>query len=238
MHREADRDRSVFLSVTGAYDRWADSYDGYDNPMGFGAGRVVDALAPDAGGKDVFEFGCGTGRNLAALKRAGAASLAGCDLSPGMLARAAARDKSFRLLQHDMTQALPWPDRSADLVLFALTLEHVAELRSPLGEARRILRPNGTIAVVEIHPWLSQDGLAAHFTEGGQEVRMPTVAHGFADYLNAFAATGLAVASCKEWRPRDFAPPVPAKVLKRGPDRPLVVEFSLRRPCAAAPGVP
>ena len=32
-----------------------------------------------------------------------------------------------------------------------------------------------------------------------------------------------------EWRPRDFAVALPAKVLKRGPDFPLVVQLSVAR---------
>jgi len=228
MADEITSSRSVFLPVAGAYDRWAAAYDGYDNPMVFAATQAVAALAKRVAGKDVFEFGCGTGRNLAALKAGGASSLAGCDLSQGMLDQARARDPGLRLLRHDMTQALPLGDGVCDLALFSLSLEHVGDLRAPLGEARRILRPGGAIAVIEIHPALSLAGLQAHFKDGAQEVRMPTFAHGFVDYLNAFAALGLRVASCREWRPRDFAGPVPEKALRRGPDHPLVVEFSVR----------
>jgi malonyl-CoA O-methyltransferase len=226
-------EKTVFLPVAGAYDRWAGVYDSYDNPMVFAASQVVAALAQGVtgkgvAGKDVVEFGCGTGRNLAVLKRHGAATLTGCDLSEGMLAKARERDATLRLLQHDMTLRLPLPDRSADLALFSLSLEHVRDIAAPLGEAGRILRQGGGIAVIEIHPLLSMGGLAAHFHEGGQEVRMPTFPHAFADYLNAFAATGLRVAACREWRPRDFATQAPLKALKRGPDHPLIVEFSVR----------
>lgn len=218
----------LFLPVAGAYDRWAGAYDGYDNPMVFAAAQAAAALATEAVGRDVFEFGCGTGRNLAALKAAGAASLSGCDLSEGMLARARDRDPAFRLLLHDMNLPLELPGGIADLVLFSLSLEHVERIATPLAEARRILRPGGQIAVIEIHPALSQAGLRAHFRDGGQEIRMPTFAHSFADYLNAFAALDLRVQSCREWRPRDFAVPAPEKALRRGPDHPLVVAFSVR----------
>lgn len=217
----------VFLPVAEAYDRWAEGYDAYDNPMVFAASQAVDLLAREAAGRRVFEFGCGTGRNLAVLKRHGAASVAGCDLSEGMLAKASARDPAFRLLRHDMAERLPLDDRSADLVLFSLSLEHMKEIAAPLREARRILAQGGRIAVIEIHPLLAMGGLAAHFRAEGQEVRMPTFAHSFADYLNAFAALDLRVARCREWRPRDFAAPAPAKALKRGADHPLIVEFAL-----------
>jgi malonyl-CoA O-methyltransferase len=197
--------------------------------MVYGATQVVEALAPSAAGKDVFEFGCGTGRNLARLEAAGAASVSGCDLSEGMLTQARARSARANVFRHDMTEPLPVPDESVDLALCCLALEHVEALRAPLGEARRVLRPGGALHLIEIHPFLSLGGLAAHFADGDEEVQMPTVAHRFADYLNAFAAEALEVRRCTEWRPRDFAPPVPPKVLKRGPDRPLLVEFWLQK---------
>lgn len=220
-------EKTVRMPVADAYDRWSGLYDAYDNPMVFAATRVVETLAPLAAGADVVEFGCGTGRNLAALKAMGARSLTGCDISRGMLDKAAARDPSFTLVLQDAGAPLPLPDGSADLVLFSLVLEHVADLVPPLSQARRLLRPGGRIAVVEIHPFVSMGGVAAHFRDGEEVVQMPTFPHGFADWLNAVAAAGLCVAECREWRPRDFAPPVPPKAFKRGPDTPLAAEFAL-----------
>lgn len=220
-------EKTVRLPVAEAYDRWAGHYDAQDNPMVFAASRVVETLGPRAAGADVVEFGCGTGRNLEALRRLGARSLTGCDISPGMLEKAAARDPSFRLVLQDAGARLPLPDASADLVLFSLVLEHVADLVPPLAEARRLLRPGGRAAVVEIHPFVSMAGVAAHFRDGDAVVEMPTVPHRFADWLTAIAAAGLHAAGCREWRPRDFAGPVPERALKRGPDTPLVVEFAL-----------
>ena len=220
-------EQPLFLPVADAYDRWSGFYDAYDNPMVFGAEQVVRALDLDLGGKHVIEFGCGTGRNLAILQERGAASLTGIDLSSGMLARARARDPTWNLLRHDMTMRVPLPDRSADLVLFSLALEHVSDMVAPLHEAKRILREGGVIEVIEIHPFMSLGGAAAHFEDGGQTVQMPTVPHRFSDYLNAFAREHLRVAACREWRPRDWGKGVPAKALKRGPDFPLIVEFAL-----------
>jgi malonyl-CoA O-methyltransferase len=220
--------RTVRLSVAEAYDRWAEAYDSYPNSLVFTATEVVKRLAETVAGKAVVEFGCGTGRNLELLKVGGAASLAGLDLSPGMLSKASARDLGpALLLQHDMMQPAPLPEASADLVLFSLTLEHIERPATPLADARRLLKPGGRIAVVEIHPFLSLGGLAAHFIVDGEQVEMPTFPHQFEDHLNAFAQAGLTVTSCKEWRPRDLGPDTPERVFRRGADTPLVVEFGL-----------
>lgn len=220
--------RTVRLTVAEAYDRWSDAYDDYPNSLVFSATQVVAGLTLGVAGQDVVEFGCGTGRNLEILKQGGAASLTGLDLSPGMLAKAAERNLGATLIEHDMTWPAPLPDACADLVLFSLTLEHIAAPAAPLREARRLMRPGGRITVVEIHPFLSLGGLAAHFILDGEQVEMPTWPHSFADHLNAFAQAGLVVAGCKEWRPRDLGPDTPERVFKRGADTPLVVEFSLK----------
>ncbi|PIT05465.1 hypothetical protein TSA1_35545 [Bradyrhizobium nitroreducens] len=220
-------DDHIFLSVTEAYDRWASFYDAYDNPMVFGAAQVIEHLSDDACGKVVVEFGCGTGRNLAGLKQAGAEKLIGSDLSPGMLEQARARDPEFTLFQQDMSHPLPLADGVADLVLFSLALEHVGNLISPLREARRLLRANGKIAIIEIHPFLSLGNVSAHFREGDDIVRMPTFPHRFSDYINASAKVGLAINQCREWRPHDFQGAAPEKLFKRGANVPLLVAFTL-----------
>ncbi|MXP64209.1 class I SAM-dependent methyltransferase [Roseomonas sp. M0104] len=222
-------DSSTFLPVPAAYDRWAGSYDNDENPMVFAARRAMAGLAAAAAGLDVVEFGCGTGQNLSLLRRHGARSLRGCDLSAGMLAQARARDPALQLWRQDMAQPLPLADATADLALFSLSLEHVAALAPPLAEARRLLRPGGRLAVLEIHPYLTLGGIGAHFRDATGEVRMPSFPHGFADYLNTFAALDLRLLRCREWRPRDLGDGLPPKVLKRGPDFPLLVEFALTR---------
>jgi malonyl-CoA O-methyltransferase len=219
----------VHLPVADAYNRWSTNYDTYDNSMVLMASRVVADVSRGVAGRDVMEFGCGTGRNLADLKRAGARRLAGFDLSEGMLAQARARDPTFELHCQDMTAPAPFAGGSFDLVLFSLTLEHVADMAGPMAEARRLVRPGGTIHVVEIHPFLSLGGLGAHFVDAvkGETIRIPTVSHRFEDYLNVFANVGLGVSRCKEWRPMDWGAPLPSLFDKRPPDTPYVVEFQL-----------
>lgn len=218
------------LPVAEAYDLWAGSYDTQDNPMVFAARRAVMELATGAAGLGVVEFGCGTGQNLSLLRAGGARALWGCDLSEGMLAVAQAREPSLRLWRQDMATPLPLPDGVADMALFSLSLEHVARLEGPLAEACRVVRPGGRIAIAEIHPFLTLGGIGAHFHDGAGEVRMPSFAHGFADYLNAFAALGLTPIACREWRARDLGEEAPSRAMKRGPDHPLLLQFMLLRP--------
>lgn len=218
------------LGVADAYDLWAPAYDGADNPMVFAATRVLAQMMPDVRGRDVFEFGCGTGRNLAAFEAAGAKSVAGCDLSAGMLEQARVRLPAARLVQGDMERPQGASPASMDVVLFCLVLEHAGDLSPPLAAARTLLRPGGEIVIVEIHPYVAMSGVGAHFIRDGVEIRMPVFAHRMADYVAAFVANDLRILACREWRPADLGPDVPARVLKRGADFPIVVEWRIGLP--------
>jgi malonyl-CoA O-methyltransferase len=220
------------LPVAAAYDAWSADYDAHDNPMVMAARYILLGAAPAARGQDCLEVGCGTGANLAILRAAGARSVAGIDLSPGMLARARARLPGLAL--HQGSAADPWPiaATSLDLVLFCLTLEHVAALAPAFREAHRVLRPGGLVLVIEIHPALAAAGVAAHFEAADAIVTMPSFPHRLADYRAAAAASGLAVEQLRDWRCADFRAPHP-KMARRDPEAPFALEGRLRK---APPG--
>lgn len=220
------------IPVRRAYDRWSAVYDAYDNPMVSAASEIVASLAPMARGRHVLELGCGTGRNLLALSGAGAASVTGCDLSGGMLAAARAKAPALALVSADLAGALPFANASADVVLFCLVLEHMEALAPPLSEARRVLRTGGHVIIVEIHPDLAAQGVAAHFRDGGEIVHMPTFAHRLEDFMRAASEAGFAVLRSRDWRPCDFANPHP-KMGKRAPEAPFALELVLA-PASAA----
>lgn len=223
----ADRE-TQFLAVEAAYDRWSGFYDRYDNPLVFVADAALRCAIPDASGRSIVEFGCGTGRNLAYLRSRGASHVVGLDLSAGMLERAKARHVADDLLIHDMSIGEAPAVPACDLALFVLSLEHFASLTGPLRQALGLLRPGGEIIVIEIHPYLSFRGAKAHFVDGNKQVEMPAYAHQFADYLTAFSKLGLVICRCREWRPSDISGALPAKVLKRGVDMPMVVAYHLK----------
>ena len=51
------------LGVEAAYDAWAASYDGYDNPMIYAARTALAPILSQVAGQVCLEFGCGTGAN-------------------------------------------------------------------------------------------------------------------------------------------------------------------------------
>jgi SAM-dependent methyltransferase len=91
-----------------------------------------------------LDIGCGDGRLTADID---AAELIAADVSAVALGRARDRLPDARLVELEPDAPLPFEDGEFDLVLLAETLEHVRDVQVLLSEARRVLRPGGTLAV-------------------------------------------------------------------------------------------
>lgn len=144
-----------------------------------------------------LEVGCGTGavtRALASLPATG--PVVGVDPSPGFLA--AARELSAGISDIDFVEgdakALPFEDGSFDAVVFHTTLCHVPDPDVALGEALRVLRAGGRLAVF--------DG----------DYATATCASGDADPLQAFVDAMLETHLYDRW----FARRLPQLVLEAG----------------------
>jgi SAM-dependent methyltransferase len=97
-------------------------------------------------GKDGAELGCGAGQGLSFLN-AVAGSLKAGDISPDVLARArAANGNAIELGVFDAAQT-PYGDRSFDVVLLFEALYYLPDAGAFMREARRILRPGGTLLI-------------------------------------------------------------------------------------------
>ena len=110
------------------------------------------ARARVAGGArgDMLEIGIGTGSNLEVYPAD--AAVQGVDVSAPALTVAAERAERYgrgvALLEGDAA-ALPFPDASFDTVVATFVLCSVGDVAGSLREARRVLRPGGTIRLLE-----------------------------------------------------------------------------------------
>ena len=129
------------------YDRVAPTY---DERYRAGAPAGIDeSLGRLIGGAErVLEVGCGTGHWLAQLA-SGGGFVCGLDRSRGMLD--VARATGLPLVHGDGC-ALPFRAGSLDAVLCINALHHFPSPPSFVGEAFRVLRSGGSIAVVGMDP--------------------------------------------------------------------------------------
>ncbi|MDX3805970.1 MAG: methyltransferase domain-containing protein [Bosea sp. (in: a-proteobacteria)] len=100
----------------------------------------------------VYDLGCGTGLMGEAI-RAESGFLAGCDLSPRMIARAQAKTQADgaplydKLATAGLTAFLvSRPDESADLVIAADVFVYLGELGPSFTQSARVLKPGGFFA--------------------------------------------------------------------------------------------
>jgi demethylmenaquinone methyltransferase/2-methoxy-6-polyprenyl-1,4-benzoquinol methylase len=138
------------------FDRIAPVYDAMNRIMTAGLDvrwRRLTAAAAVRPGDRVLDAACGTGDLAIADRKAGASHVTGLDFSEQMLARArrkaADRTDVLEWVQGDLL-ALPFEDASFDAATVGFGVRNVADLERALRELRRVLRPGGRLAILEI----------------------------------------------------------------------------------------
>jgi SAM-dependent methyltransferase len=106
-------------------------------------------------GSRVLEIGCGVGaQTVHLINRNPGADIVAVDISAESLSLASARvvarhpNASVRWWRAD-ARALPFPAASFDHVFVCFLLEHLPDPLAALRELRRVLRPDGTVTVIE-----------------------------------------------------------------------------------------
>lgn len=107
---------------------------------------LVSRLPADGG--HVLDVATGTGLVARALLRRGF-RVTGLDQSPGMLAEARARLDGAAELVEGSAEALPFADATFDHLTFTYLLRYVDDPGSTLRELARVVRPGGTVAMLE-----------------------------------------------------------------------------------------
>jgi len=121
------------------------------------AGTLVDLLHSDTSypaDSRVLEAGCGVGAQTVTLARNSPdARIVSIDVSPDSLAHARAKAEAAGLGNVEFRQAdifdLPFDPGSFDHVFVCFVLEHVAQPVEALIALKELLRPGGTITVIE-----------------------------------------------------------------------------------------
>jgi len=185
--------------VREAYDRWSAVYDHDGNPLVALDDDVLPPMFGDVAGKRVLDLACGTGRHTARLVKAGARVTA-VDFSMGMLAEARKRvGDTVSFIEADFTRNLP-VFAEHDLVVCALALEHVRDLKPVFAEMARVMRPGGVLVVSDLHPAMRLRGASANFDDGGDEVRVAGFEHAISEYFVAALGAGLRVERAEEYK--------------------------------------
>jgi demethylmenaquinone methyltransferase/2-methoxy-6-polyprenyl-1,4-benzoquinol methylase len=162
-HTEADASRKVREMFT----QIAPRYDALNHILSLQLDRLWRArtakqLRPILQREDalVLDLCCGTGDLTLALRKFGKARIVGADFAHTMLVRARAKSilghsRSGMLASPPLPLAeadalrLPFADSSFDLVTTAFGFRNLANYEAGLREIQRVLKPGGTIAILE-----------------------------------------------------------------------------------------
>jgi len=134
------------------FDRIAPVYDAMNRVMTAGLDRRWRRLAVEQAvrpGDRVLDACCGTGDLALAARRHGAREVVGLDFSERMLERARRKEPAIEWLRGDLL-ALPFEDASFDAATVGFGIRNVDDLEGGLRELRRVLRPGGRLAILEI----------------------------------------------------------------------------------------
>src|SRR5262245_53160050 len=137
--------------VRGMFDRIAPVYDAMNRVMTAGLDRSWRRLTVEAvvqPGDRVLDACCGTGDLAVAAEREGGI-VTGLDFSARMLERARRKSDSIVWVEGDVL-ALPFDEGSFDSATVGFGVRNVADLDAALAELRRVLRPGGRLAILEI----------------------------------------------------------------------------------------
>lgn len=99
----------------------------------------------DRSSRDVLDIGCGSGEVLQHLRSLSSGPFNGFGLDVGASVVDMLRQKGLEGRVHDAGTPLPYADASFDTVVCAETIEHVVDVDCLVSEARRVLRPGGTL---------------------------------------------------------------------------------------------
>jgi demethylmenaquinone methyltransferase/2-methoxy-6-polyprenyl-1,4-benzoquinol methylase len=148
--------------VRSMFDRIAPVYDLMNRLMTAGLDqrwRRIAARAVVGPGDRVLDACCGTGDLAIAAREAGGV-VTGLDFSERMLDRARRKSHEIEWVQGDLL-ALPFGNAAFDAATVGFGVRNVGgELERALSELRRVLRPQGRLAILEI---TTPAGFLRHF---------------------------------------------------------------------------
>jgi demethylmenaquinone methyltransferase / 2-methoxy-6-polyprenyl-1,4-benzoquinol methylase len=138
-------------AVRRMFDRIAQVYDAMNRTMTAGLDRRWRRISAESvvrPGDRVLDACCGTGDLAIADARAGG-KVTGLDFSEPMLDRARRKAPELEWLRGDLLQ-LPFEAAVYDAATVGFGVRNVADLDRALAELRRVLRPGGRLAILEI----------------------------------------------------------------------------------------
>lgn len=154
--------------VQKVFDSWAGTERGERMAVGHDAlvGYILDSW-DFMNVEKILDVGCGNGRALVQAYKRGAEHLAGLDISKKMIAEAKKNIPEADLKNGSAINMRSWKDDTFSHVMSVEALYYVDEPMDAIKEIRRVLKPDGMVAVaidyyeenIGTHSWAEAIGL-------------------------------------------------------------------------------
>jgi len=188
------------MGIQKAYNEWSATYDTDENLTRDLDQKVTRESLAKLHFDSILEIGCGTGKNTVFLTQLGA-HVHALDFSEGMIekARGKVQAENVKFSVADLTQKWPCEDRSYDLIVCNLVLEHLEDLSFIFSEAFRVLDEKGRFLINELHPFRQYEGKKARFDKGEGMTEIRAFVHHISDFFSAASNNGLRLVKLNEW---------------------------------------
>ncbi|RMD93203.1 MAG: class I SAM-dependent methyltransferase [Calditrichaeota bacterium] len=188
------------MSIQEAYNNWSKTYDSDENLTRDLDKVVTENTLANLQFKSILEIGCGTGKNTPFLCQIGK-KVHAIDFSEGMIkiAKEKLKFSNVTFSVADITEQWPCYDRSTDLIVCNLVLEHIEGLSFIFSEAFRALVEGGWFFLCELHPYRQYQGTQANFQRNQGTTQIHTFVHHISEFLDAAENNGLILKELKEW---------------------------------------
>lgn len=184
------------LDPTTGYAASSAHYDDVDNPLIEVEQPIVVEMVRDVDAGRALDAACGTGRHSRHL--AERHEVFGVDASPEMLAVAEATVPNGTFRTGDLN-ALPFDEGSFDVVVCALAICHLADIRAGIAEIGRVARKGAKVVISDPHP--TSVAILSHLfvpTDDGGLGFVRNHRRLVGDYLAAFDQASLRIVRCVE----------------------------------------
>ncbi len=178
------------IKPSAAYDLWAGHYDDQtNNPLIYLNDKIFDRLisALPIEGKVVADIGCGTGRHWDKLFAKKPLSVIGCDVSKEMLNKLAAKYPGAKTYLTDGVSLNGIADNSCNLITCNLAIGYIQNLPAAFAEWVRILKDQGAIIIIDLHPTALLKGANRTFTHNKKVFRIENYIHSLEEIKNLAA---------------------------------------------------